>query len=88
MRGIATPENMGLQRATLMSAVRSTADVVATWPGSPLLAISGSWRLRHCSTIPTEFWHIAMPVVGAVHCITNGHARMGAIVLPNIQNQY
>ncbi len=29
-----------------------------------------------------------MPSAGAGHRISRGHARMGAIVLPNVQNQY
>ncbi len=39
-------------------------------PGS---ANTGSWHHRHCSSNPTAFWQIAMPVVGAVHCIKSGH---------------
>ncbi len=35
----------------------------------------------------TAFWHIVMPSAGAGHRIRSGYARMGAIVLPNVQNQ-
>ncbi len=58
-----------------MSALHRKADSIPHGYPGPFLAISGSSRLRHYSTIPTEFLPIAMPAVGAVRCIKNGRAN-------------
>jgi hypothetical protein len=54
----------------------------------PFLAFSAGGSHSAAPQQQPQCSTIAMPSAGARHRRRGGHARMGAIVLPSVQNQY